>query len=456
MGEALLLICFLKASNLYSLYAYLFFTLHNQYIRTERPFYLSACDVRNCPTDVSKSLNESWFHLRVCYCRSATGNKLLWTFSPPLSARSSESLPVDSCLSRSSLPHTVDSPSGLQVQRQQRWLEGRVGVSLTMEIQSGNGEESAATVSATPVSISQSPPGWQVDRSDVAPAHRQDPQAEKRIERFHVPLDSLKRMFEKPAEATTVSTATAHVLSLNSLFMNNRLSHLCGSRAFTVSPWKGDVSNGVADANADPDAARAESTRSVGDERRLLLSLRCNVKVWRQNGMSLMAPFAGLWFALQQFGIFHYYADSGSQTCFSPQTAAFSVLVFFFLRPSPSFFLGEENLLEVKQIIIRKPLLHQNVWWWDRKAQMAQFFPAPVVATSNLSPPNVPGTVTSESEWKALESSLHSSGTLQNLLWGLENVDLRAEGGWETHRCVCPVLVSDTMLFRAYLGELSG
>ncbi|TNM94197.1 hypothetical protein fugu_002373 [Takifugu bimaculatus] len=76
-----------------------------------------------------------------------------------------------------------------------------------MEIQSGNGEEPAATVSATPVSISQSPPGWQVERSDVDPAHTQDPQAEKRIERFHVPLDSLKRMFEKPAEATTEVTA---------------------------------------------------------------------------------------------------------------------------------------------------------------------------------------------------------------------------------------------------------
>lgn len=108
-------------------------------------------------------------------------------------------------------------------------------VSITMEIQSGNGEESATTVSATPVSICQSPPGWQVERSDIDPAHRQDPQAEKRIERFHVPLASLKRMFEKPAEATTVSTATAHGFSLNSLFMNNILSHLCDSQAFTVS-----------------------------------------------------------------------------------------------------------------------------------------------------------------------------------------------------------------------------
>lgn len=80
-----------------------------------------------------------------------------------------------------------------------------------MEIQSGNGEEVASTVSATPVSVSQSPPGWQVERSDIDPSHGEDPQAEKRIERFHVPLDSLKRMFEKPAEATTVSTATAHV-----------------------------------------------------------------------------------------------------------------------------------------------------------------------------------------------------------------------------------------------------
>lgn len=81
----------------------------------------------------------------------------------------------------------------------------------------------------------------------------------------------------------------------------------------------------------DPDAALAESTYSVEDERRSQLA---SDVMW----MSLMAPFAGISFAQQQFGIFHYYADSGRQTCFSPQTAAFSVRIFF-LYPFPASFL---------------------------------------------------------------------------------------------------------------------
>lgn len=81
-----------------------------------------------------------------------------------------------------------------------------------MEIQSGNGEEVAATVSATSVSVSRSPPSSRVDDD---PPRREDPQGEKRIERFHISLDSLKRMFEKPTDATTVSTATVHVCSLS-------------------------------------------------------------------------------------------------------------------------------------------------------------------------------------------------------------------------------------------------
>lgn len=82
-----------------------------------------------------------------------------------------------------------------------------------MEIQSGNGEEVAATVSATSVSASRSPPGRRVEASDDDPPRREDPQAEKRIERFRISLDSLKRMFEKPTDTATVSTATVHVFS---------------------------------------------------------------------------------------------------------------------------------------------------------------------------------------------------------------------------------------------------
>ncbi|AWO95578.1 putative xin actin-binding repeat-containing protein 2-like [Scophthalmus maximus] len=73
-----------------------------------------------------------------------------------------------------------------------------------METQSGNGEEVASAASATSGSVSRRPSGPQVDE----PALREDLQAAKRIERFHIPLDSLKRMFEKPAAASAVSTAT--------------------------------------------------------------------------------------------------------------------------------------------------------------------------------------------------------------------------------------------------------
>lgn len=78
-----------------------------------------------------------------------------------------------------------------------------------MEIQSGNGEEVTSAVSATSGFISLSPSGWQVEASDD-PARREDLQAAKRIERFDIPLDTLKRMFEKPAVANTVSTAAVH------------------------------------------------------------------------------------------------------------------------------------------------------------------------------------------------------------------------------------------------------
>lgn len=66
-----------------------------------------------------------------------------------------------------------------------------------MEIQSGNGEEVASVAS---------PSGSQLEASDD-PAHRADLQAARRIERFDIPLDTLKKMFEKSAEANAVSSA---------------------------------------------------------------------------------------------------------------------------------------------------------------------------------------------------------------------------------------------------------
>lgn len=61
-------------------------------------------------------------------------------------------------------------------------------------------------MSATSGFISRSPSGWQVEASHD-PARGEDPQATKRIEKFDIPLDTLKRMFEKPPVANTVSTA---------------------------------------------------------------------------------------------------------------------------------------------------------------------------------------------------------------------------------------------------------
>ncbi|CAJ1087612.1 xin actin-binding repeat-containing protein 2 [Xyrichtys novacula] len=75
-----------------------------------------------------------------------------------------------------------------------------------MEIQSGNGEGVVSAVSVTSGCVSWSPCGSQVEASDD-PVIREDLQAAKRIERFDIPLDSLKRMFEKPAGANTEATA---------------------------------------------------------------------------------------------------------------------------------------------------------------------------------------------------------------------------------------------------------
>ncbi|XP_038854061.1 xin actin-binding repeat-containing protein 2-like [Salvelinus namaycush] len=75
-----------------------------------------------------------------------------------------------------------------------------------MEIQSGNGEELEVVSGeslATSGSVSSSPylSGPQADGTDVQ-VLREDLQAAKTIERFDIPLSSLKRMFEKPPGAT--------------------------------------------------------------------------------------------------------------------------------------------------------------------------------------------------------------------------------------------------------------
>ncbi|XP_026218268.1 xin actin-binding repeat-containing protein 2 isoform X2 [Anabas testudineus] len=84
-----------------------------------------------------------------------------------------------------------------------------------MEIQSGNGEEVVSAAVATSGYVSCSPPGPQVEVSDD-PVVREDLQAAKRIERFDIPLDSLKRMFEKP-EVTNVHTSPSKRTTSSSL-----------------------------------------------------------------------------------------------------------------------------------------------------------------------------------------------------------------------------------------------
>ena len=97
-----------------------------------------------------------------------------------------------------------------------------------METQSGNGEELTS--------------GWAASRAcgpqvEGEPVLREDLQAAKRIERFHIPLESLKKMFEKPAVTDTVRTAPVgemcNCTSLSCvlpLFSSLFLPHRCMSR----------------------------------------------------------------------------------------------------------------------------------------------------------------------------------------------------------------------------------
>ncbi|XP_054646285.1 xin actin-binding repeat-containing protein 2 isoform X2 [Dunckerocampus dactyliophorus] len=83
-----------------------------------------------------------------------------------------------------------------------------------METQSGNGE---GVVSSASSSIhSQGQRGPQVEASED-PVLKEDLQAAKRIERFDIPLDSLKRMFEKSTELTSVHVSPSKRVTSRSL-----------------------------------------------------------------------------------------------------------------------------------------------------------------------------------------------------------------------------------------------
>lgn len=73
-----------------------------------------------------------------------------------------------------------------------------------MEIQSENGEEVARAASAPSCFAPRRPSVPQVETADE-PVLREDLRAAKGVERFDIPLDNLKRMFEKPAVVNVVS-----------------------------------------------------------------------------------------------------------------------------------------------------------------------------------------------------------------------------------------------------------
>lgn len=83
-------------------------------------------------------------------------------------------------------------------------LGGRYYFSTTMEIQSENGEEVARAASAPSCFAPRRASVPQVETADE-PVLREDLRAAKGVERFDIPLDNLKRMFEKPAVVNVVS-----------------------------------------------------------------------------------------------------------------------------------------------------------------------------------------------------------------------------------------------------------
>ncbi|KAL6115515.1 xirp2 [Pungitius sinensis] len=105
-----------------------------------------------------------------------------------------------------------------------------------MEIQSENGEEVARAVSAPSGFASRRPSGPRVETPDE-PVLREDLRAAKGIERFDIPLDNLKRMFEKPAvvnmEGTAVHASSSKRVRSGSLAHTNpstgrTMAALCG------------------------------------------------------------------------------------------------------------------------------------------------------------------------------------------------------------------------------------
>ncbi|KAJ8003461.1 hypothetical protein DPEC_G00148560, partial [Dallia pectoralis] len=146
-------------------------------------------------------------------------------------------------------------------------------VSSTMEIQSGNGEDvlSGESPPATSGSASSSshPTGPQADATDDR-VLREDPLTAKTIERFDIPLSSLKRMFEKPSgpantEVGTIQSGPSRRVTASSSQVEQRKDHSPGRRmTSTQDPMLSAGSAGGPRSGRPEEKEEAETQRNRG------------------------------------------------------------------------------------------------------------------------------------------------------------------------------------------------
>ncbi|XP_061652819.1 xin actin-binding repeat-containing protein 2 isoform X2 [Phyllopteryx taeniolatus] len=134
-----------------------------------------------------------------------------------------------------------------------------------MEIQSGNGEGVASPASSG--IHSQGHHGPQVETSED-PVLKEDLQAAKRIERFDIPLDSLKRMFEKSTEVTSVHGSPSKRVTSRSIVLpdhpRDKTMALCLDDSFSAEEQ-------LIQGSQAPDADDRETSESVSLKERLAL-----------------------------------------------------------------------------------------------------------------------------------------------------------------------------------------
>ncbi|XP_037121822.1 xin actin-binding repeat-containing protein 2 isoform X1 [Syngnathus acus] len=134
-----------------------------------------------------------------------------------------------------------------------------------MEIQSGNGEGTASPASSG--IHSQRHHGPQVETLED-PVFKEDLQAAKRIERFDIPLDSLKRMFEKSTEVTSIHASPSKQATSRCIVLpdqpRDKTMAFCLDDSFSTEeqPIQGSRA---------PDADDRESSESVSLKERLAM-----------------------------------------------------------------------------------------------------------------------------------------------------------------------------------------